>query len=88
MVKTVYGRDSTLLNDLRNRCAEAENYLEAHWAPKILAGFATLGERALHAFPYYGNYAKLTTLELKLFRSVHPNHISHVMFVGAGPCRM
>jgi nicotianamine synthase len=68
---------------LRQICATGETALEREWASRISAHEDPATELA--RFPYFGNYAQLSRMELGVLASATRGPTASVAFVGGGP---
>ncbi|KAH7018361.1 Nicotianamine synthase [Microdochium trichocladiopsis] len=76
----------SILPSLRQKCAEAEYQLEAHWAEYIgNAKDRFEAESRLKQFPYHQNYTDLTRLEISALLSVADSLPRRIAFIGSGP---
>lgn len=64
-------------------CSTGEYLLERRWAEEVVASRDP--RRTLARFPYYGNYERLTRMELHALRGASAAPVRRVLFVGSGP---
>lgn len=80
--------DTAVCRQVQAVSSEAESYMEAYWARRVIA--AQDPKTELSQFPYVNNYAELVRREIRLVEAtgLRLGHTSRVCMIGAGPLPM